>query len=115
MRLTKILFLQSKLSFTDTLRNNFRRAIQDPRYLQTIDTISSKIDATRVKENFYKNIISINQWYTRILGLDEVKQFQDRVILLQVSFKLSMNSYTKKNYTLNFNVCMMEDILIILK
>ncbi|XP_045466932.1 uncharacterized protein LOC123675588 [Harmonia axyridis] len=83
MRLTKILFLQSKLSFTDTLRNNFRRAIQDPRYLQTIDTISSKIDATRVKENFYKNIISINQWYTRILGLDEVKQFQDRVILLQ--------------------------------
>lgn len=85
MRLQRALFLQNKISFTDILRNNFRKAIQDPRYLKTIDTISSKIDATGVKDSLYKNIIGINQWYTRILGLDEVKQFQDRVILLQVS------------------------------
>ncbi|XP_044763203.1 uncharacterized protein LOC123320095 [Coccinella septempunctata] len=83
MRLSKNFFLQNKLSFTDILRNNFRRAIQDPRYSKTIDNISSKIDATGVKDSLYKNIISINQWYTRVLGLDEVKQFQDRVILLQ--------------------------------
>lgn len=32
----------------------------------------------------YKKISDINRWYTRIIGLDEVKLYQDRVFDLQV-------------------------------
>ncbi|KAL3270677.1 hypothetical protein HHI36_021205 [Cryptolaemus montrouzieri] len=108
MRLTKSLFLQNKLGITDILRNNFRKAVQDPRYTKAIDSISSKIDSTKVKDNIYKNLISINQWYTKILGLDEVKQFQDRVILLQEKLLVTqekrreigaqLNDIRKKSY-----------------
>lgn len=40
------------------------------------------------KQAILDKIRDLNNWYTRIIGLDEVKYYQDRVVTLQVSFIL---------------------------
>ncbi|KAK9874231.1 hypothetical protein WA026_002583 [Henosepilachna vigintioctopunctata] len=109
MRLSRVL-MQNRITFADVLRSNFRKAIQDPRYTKAIDNLSAKIDSTKVKDSVYKNLISLNQWYTKVLGLDEVKHFQDKVVLLQEKLLvtqdkrreigLQLNEIRKKSYQL---------------
>jgi hypothetical protein len=46
-----------------------------PIYWETLKTVN--------RDAFHKKIASLNTWYTKLLGLDEVKLYQDRVVALQ--------------------------------
>lgn len=75
MRITRLRRTNPKL--LDYLRKNFKfDAVNVP---QTIN-------ATKIinKEAMFERIRSINNWYTKIIGLDEVRLYQDRVANLQV-------------------------------
>lgn len=43
----------------------------------------NKLDLS--KEAAYRKIQDVNNWYTKIIGLDEVRLYQDKVARLQVS------------------------------
>lgn len=58
---------------------NFNIAVQEtPKYINAFK-----------EEVLYKRINDINKWYTKIIGLDEVKLYQDRVFDLQVFYAQS--------------------------
>lgn len=61
----------------ESLKNMIRQSVEEaPQYLK------------KLKENrqtiVYNKISDLNKWYTQIIGLDEVKKLQDKVINLQV-------------------------------
>lgn len=61
----------------ESLKNMIRQSVDEaPQYLK------------KIKENrqtiVYNKISDLNKWYTQIIGLDEVKKLQDKVINLQV-------------------------------
>lgn len=59
---------------SQVLANRIRQGVSDaPKYVQVN------------KELAYKKVQEVNSWYTKIIGLDEVKLSQDRVLQLQVN------------------------------
>lgn len=75
----------------------FLRLISNPTLESLKKLIKQSVDETpqylkQLKENrqtiVYDKIYSINKWYTRIIGLDEVKILQDKVISIQVGYEI---------------------------
>lgn len=61
----------------ESLKNVIRKSIDDtPQYLKALRENNQRI--------VYNKISDINKWYTKIIGLDEVKMLQDKVINIQV-------------------------------
>lgn len=53
--------------------------------LATNVRLGATVTLNTVNGLMYKKINDANKWYTRVIGLDEVKLYQDRVVDLQVS------------------------------
>ncbi|XP_063930143.1 uncharacterized protein LOC135142378 [Zophobas morio] len=68
----------SMLRFFNATTTNYvfgRLRSEAPIYWETLKTMN--------REAFHKKVASLNSWYTKFLGLDEVKLYQDRVVALQ--------------------------------
>lgn len=61
----------------ESLKNVLMKSIDDaPQYLKNLKESNQSI--------VYNKISNLNKWYTKIIGLDEVKMLQDKVITIQV-------------------------------
>lgn len=68
-----------RLLGTKSMQNTLTRIkAETPIYLEAIKL--------KNKDLLYQKMTTLNNWYTRILGLDEVKLYQDRVVNLQVQY-----------------------------
>ncbi|KAG5886286.1 hypothetical protein JTB14_001505 [Gonioctena quinquepunctata] len=75
MRLTHVLRLVNNQTL-DALKNVLKTTIAEaPQYLNTVKEEQKKI--------VYNKIANLNKWYVKVIGLDEVKLYQDRVTSLQ--------------------------------
>lgn len=64
----------------ESLRKSIRFSLSEaPSYINALKATN--------KELIYQKITNLNNWYTKIIGLDEVKLYQDRVSSLQVFIK----------------------------
>ncbi|CAH2013176.1 unnamed protein product [Acanthoscelides obtectus] len=76
MRLSSVMRLINNQS-VDALRKSIKLAVAEaPIYLNTVKEEKKKI--------VYDKLVNLNKWYTKIIGLDEVKLSQDKVTALQV-------------------------------
>ncbi|CAH1997984.1 unnamed protein product [Acanthoscelides obtectus] len=75
MRLSSVMRLINNQS-VDALRKSIKLAVAEaPIYLNTVKEEKKKI--------VYDKLVNLNKWYTKIIGLDEVKLSQDKVTALQ--------------------------------
>lgn len=76
MKLTPVLRLISNLT-VESLKKSIKQSVDEaPQYLKQIKDSRQAV--------VYNKISDINKWYTKIIGLDEVKCLQDKVINIQV-------------------------------
>lgn len=76
MRLARTLKLINHPTL-DTLKKSLRLTIDEaPQYLNRLKEENRRI--------MYEKLDRLNKWYVKIIGLDEVKLYQDRVTSLQV-------------------------------
>lgn len=82
--LNKHLFENFKSYLKLTVYNKWldRKDVVDK--LRDVKQVSSWVYKENIDNLLYKKAMAVNSWYTRIIGLDEVKIYQDRVISLQV-------------------------------
>lgn len=79
MRFSLILRSTLNSSGLEALRKSIKFSLSEaPNYINTLKTTN--------KELIYQRIVNLNKWYTKIIGLDEVKAYQDRVTSLQVRY-----------------------------
>lgn len=77
MRLTRVRFANN-VNVNELTKKTLRLGEVAPKYLK---------DISLNKQAVLDKVRDLNNWYTRIIGLDEVKYYQDRVVTLQVSIK----------------------------
>ncbi|KAF2904467.1 hypothetical protein ILUMI_01707 [Ignelater luminosus] len=71
MKLDQIRILNNVVR--QTVKNNIKESVSEaPKYINHVKD-----------EVIYKKVGELNKWYTRVLGLDEVKLYQERVVTLQ--------------------------------
>lgn len=76
MKFSQVLRLISNQR-VESLRNVIKQSIDEaPQYLKNLKETNQAI--------MYDKITNLNKWYTNIIGLDEVKHLQDKVINIQV-------------------------------
>nr|CAI5860818.1 unnamed protein product [Callosobruchus analis] len=77
MRLTSVIKLINNQKL-DSLKKSIKLAVAEaPQYLNNIVKEENK-------KIVYDKFTHLNNWYTKIIGLDEVKLSQDKVTALQV-------------------------------
>lgn len=74
MKLTRVL-RSNNINLKELVKKNLRLSDVAPKYLKDIN-LNKQVVVDKVRD--------LNNWYTRIIGLDEVKLYQDRVFALQV-------------------------------
>lgn len=78
MKLTRV---RCNIALVDFVKRRLKIGAEEvPKYLNNV-----KVN----KEVFINKVRDINNWYTRIIGLDEVRLYQDRVASLQVSSSIN--------------------------
>lgn len=74
--MTRVLLLLNSQTI-EALRSAIRKTTTEaPAVIKTVKDEQKKI--------LYDKIVNLNKWYTKVIGLDEVKLYQDRVTSLQV-------------------------------
>lgn len=75
MRLSRVRY-SNNVNLKELSKKSLRLSEVAPKYLKDI-SLNKQVVVDKIRD--------LNNWYTRIIGLDEVRYYQDRVVTLQAS------------------------------